>query len=159
VNAAPRSGVQVHNFAGRKGVPTARSFERWFRATLRGQARKHWHVNIAVVGTRQARELNRRYRALDYATNVLSFPFERLPGQKSSLLGDLALCAPVIAREAAEQGKLPRDHFAHLTIHGVLHLLGFDHESQADAERMENLERKILGRLGLPDPYASRYQR
>ena len=153
MSAPPHSGVHVRNFIGRKGVPLARSFERWSRAALQGQGRKHWQVNIAVIGVKQARDLNRRFRARDYATNVLSFPFEPLPGQKTTLLGDLALCAPVIAREADDQGKPRRDHFAHLTVHGILHLLGFDHETKADAERMEDLERRILGRLGLPDPY------
>jgi len=153
MSAPLRSAVHVRNFSGRKGVPIARSFERWSRAALQGHGRKHWQLNIAVVGTKQGRDLNRRYRAKDYATNVLSFPFEPLPGQKHDLLGDLALCAPVIAREAAAQGKAVRDHFAHLTIHGVLHLLGFDHETKADALRMENLERRILGKLGLADPY------
>ncbi len=84
---------------------------------------------------------------------MLSFPAELPPGLKLPLLGDLVICAPVVAREATEQGKPLRDHFAHLTIHGVLHLLGYDHENPADAQRMETLEIRILAALGIADPY------
>ena len=138
---------------GAKGVPTAASFERWVRAALRGRQRGRRQVGIVVIGRAEARALNRRYRDRDYATNVLSFPCELPPGDRSGLLGDLAICAPVVAREAAEQGKPTRNHYAHLTIHGVLHLLGYDHATDAEAERMEALERRILAGLGIPDPY------
>lgn len=150
MKAAGRAVVFVENRVGRKGIPTTRSFENWVRAAL---GRKRQPVNIALLNRSDARALNREFRRKDYATNVLSFPYDPLPGNKSPLLGDLVLCPAVIAREAREQGKQPRDHFAHLTIHGVLHLLGHDHETDADAERMEALEVRILGRLGIPDPY------
>jgi probable rRNA maturation factor len=84
---------------------------------------------------------------------VLSFPADPLPDDNYAAIGDLVLCAPVVAREAREQHKTVRDHYAHLTVHGVLHLLGHEHESEADAERMEALERRVLGGLGIRDPY------
>ena len=111
-------------------------------------------LSLRLVGAAEGRRLNRDFRGRDYATNVLSFPYEPLPGEKSRLLGDLVICAPVVAREAREQGKALRDHYAHLTLHGVLHLLGYDHIEDADAERMEALETRLLSRLGIADPYA-----
>jgi probable rRNA maturation factor len=97
--------------------------------------------------------MNRQYRGKDYATNVLSFPYEPSPRDKTGLLGDLVMCPPVIAREAKKQGKPLRDHYAHLTIHGVLHLLGYDHEVAAEAKRMEGLEIRILAGFGIANPY------
>ncbi len=131
MSAPLRLSVFVDNRAGRKGVPIARSFEQWVRAALATRRRGRAEVNIALLGEREARDLNRRFRGKDYATNVLSFPYEPLPGERSALLGDLAICPAVVAREAREQGKPLRDHFAHLTVHGVLHLLGHDHETAA----------------------------
>lgn len=148
--------VWLRNEAGRTGVPQRRSFERWIAAALGSRYRKRHGVNILVVGAKAGTEFNRRFRGRDYATNVLSFPSEPLPGEASELLGELVICAPVIAREAREQRKAPRDHYAHMTVHGVLHLLGHDHESDADAERMEALERRILAEFGIADPYAER---
>jgi probable rRNA maturation factor len=95
------------------------------------------------------------YRKRDYATNVLSFPADLPEGVSLPLIGDLVICAPVVAREAIEQRKVLRDHYAHMTIHGTLHLLGHDHENDADAERMEALERDILAGFSVADPYAS----
>lgn len=99
------------------------------------------------------RALNARYRGRDYATNVLSFPAELPPGVDVPLLGDIVVCAPVVAREAAEQHKAPRAHWAHMLVHATLHLLGHDHEQPHDATRMEALETRILAALGFPDPY------
>jgi probable rRNA maturation factor len=146
--------VFVQNRIGRRGVPATSSFERWVRMALRGHHQGRREVNIALFDESEGRELNRRFRGRNYATNILSFAYQPLPGERTMLLGDLAICAPVVAREAAEQGKRLRDHYAHLTVHGVLHLLGFDHESAADAVRMEDLERRILARLDIADPYA-----
>ncbi|HZP66690.1 MAG TPA: rRNA maturation RNase YbeY [Rudaea sp.] len=143
----------VERRVGRKGVPTARSFARWVDATLHG-ARRRGEVSIAILGRAEARKLNRQFRGKDYATNVLSFPCEAPPGRRTRLLGDLAICAPVVAREAREQGKPINHHYAHLTVHGVLHLVGYDHERERDAERMESLERRVLAGLGISDPYA-----
>jgi probable rRNA maturation factor len=110
-------------------------------------------VCIRIVGAREALALNRRYRDRDYATNVLSFPAELPAGCACALLGDLAICAPVVAREAREQGKTPRSHYAHMTVHGILHLLGYDHQDEPSASRMETLETQILASFGIADPY------
>lgn len=154
----PAAAVEVwlRNEAGRAGVPQRRSFEHWVVAALLGaRRRRRTAVSILIADEPAAREFNHRYRSRDYATNVLSFPADPLPDGNADAIGDLVLCAPVIAREAREQGKTTRDHYAHLTVHGVLHLLGHGHESEADAERMEALERRILDRLGIADPYCS----
>ena len=153
MSAPLRLELFVRNHGPRKGVPIARSFESWVRAALRGRRGGRVEVNIALFGTRDARRLNRDWRGKDYATNVLSFPCRPEPGEKSALLGDLAICPAVVAREAREQGKPVRDHFAHLVVHGVLHLLGYDHENERDAIEMEGIERKVLAKLGIADPY------
>jgi len=139
----------------RAGLPAAASFRRWAEAALRGaRRRKPAELAIRIVGLDEGRALNRDYRGKDYATNVLSFPAELPPGIALPLIGDLAICAPVVLREAAEQAKRPRDHWAHLTVHGVLHLLGYDHIDDGEAETMETLETRILAGLGIADPYA-----
>jgi probable rRNA maturation factor len=120
---------------------------------LRGRNDGRRQINIQLFDLRKARAINLTFRQKDYATNVLSFPYEPLPNEKTSLLGDIVICPAVVAREAREQGKPLRHHFAHLTIHGVLHLLGYDHENASDAEKMESLEIRLLAKLGIPDPY------
>ena len=140
------------NETGRRGIPVKRSFERWIGVIPELRRRKA-EINIVMVGEKEGRRYNREFRDKDYATNVLSFPYEPLPGETTRLLGDLVICAPVVMREAAEQGKRTRDHYAHLAIHGVLHLLGYDHETEGQAVRMEALEQRILLGLGIPDPY------
>ena len=109
-------------------------------------------VSILLTDDTSVRELNGRFRSKDYATNVLSFP---APANPEGLLGDIALACGVCAREAAEQGKPLANHLQHLVTHGVLHLVGYDHETDAEAEQMEGLERVILAVLGVPDPYAA----
>ncbi len=147
--------VHVGYAVARAGLPAAASFRRWVDAALCGaKRRKPAELAIRIVDTDEGRSLNSDYRDKDYATNVLSFPAELPRGLALPLIGDLAICAPVVQREAAEQGKLARDHWAHLTIHGVLHLLGYDHIVDADAETMEALETRILAGLGIADPYA-----
>jgi len=139
----------------RAGLPSSASFRRWVAAALAGaRRRKPAELAIRIVNAAEGQALNRDYRGKDYATNVLSFPAELPPGVNLPLIGDLAICAPVVAREAAEQGKLPRDHWAHLTVHGTLHLLGYDHLEDTEADAMEALETRILAGLGIPDPYA-----
>jgi probable rRNA maturation factor len=152
---ASRTSLWLKNEVARKGIPALRSFERWLAAVpdLR-KRRGRSEVNVLVVGNAAGRRYNREFRGRDYATNVLSFAYEPIPGEHSGLLGDLVICAPVVAREAREQHKDTRDHFAHMTIHGVLHLLGYDHEDDVEAERMEALETRILASLGIADPYA-----
>ncbi len=151
---AARNEIVVSYALARNDLPAARSFRRWVEAALAGAKRRTpAALSIRLVDATEARELNHRYRHKDYATNVLSFPADLPPGIKLPLLGDLVICAPIVAGEAADQGKSPRDHYAHLTIHGVLHLLGYDHETRAEAGRMEALERGILAGLGIADPY------
>lgn len=138
----------------RLGLPAAASFRRWTDAALTGaRHRKPAEISLRIVGTREGRALNLRYRGKDYATNVLSFPAELPRGIQSPLLGDIVICASVVTREAREQSKSARDHYAHLTVHGVLHLLGFDHQNDKDAARMEALETRVLAALGVSNPY------
>ncbi|MEO8959626.1 MAG: rRNA maturation RNase YbeY [Rudaea sp.] len=152
---APALDLAVGYTMPRAGLPSSTSFRRWVEAALRGAKRRQPSgLAIRIVDTDEGRALNRDYRGKDYATNVLSFPAELPPGVALPLIGDLAICAPVVLREAAEQGKSARDHWAHLTVHGVLHLLGYDHIADHDAEAMEALETRILAGLGIADPYA-----
>ena len=148
--------VAVSYACPRKGVPAAPSFRRWVGVALAGRIREA-DLAIRIVGEDEGRALNRHYRGKDYATNVLSFPAERPPGlpknAKFPLLGDLVICAPVVAKEATSQDKPLAAHYAHLTVHGCLHLLGWDHENDADAHAMEQLEREILAGMGIADPY------
>ena len=152
-----RLDVAVSYALPRAGLPSAASFRKWAAAALQGRIRKA-DLAIRLVDTKEGRSLNRHYRGKEYATNVLSFPAELpegLPkGVKMPLLGDLVICAPVVAREAKEQGKALNAHYAHLTVHGALHLLGWDHEDEREADAMEQLEREILAGLGIDDPYA-----
>ena len=153
-----RLDVAVSYAAPRAGLPAAVSFRRWIAAALEGRIREA-DLAVRIVGAKEGRALNRHYRGKDYATNVLSFPADvadgvKLPkGVKLPLLGDLVLCAPVVAREAREQKKPLAAHYAHLTVHGALHLLGWDHQDAREAECMEQLEREILAGLGIDDPY------
>ena len=139
----------------RAGIPAAPSFRRWAAAACQGRILRA-DLAIRVVDSKEGQALNRHYRGKDYATNVLSFPAELPPGvdMPLPLLGDLVICAPVVAREAIEQGKPVNAHYAHLTVHGVLHLLGLDHDNPLEAEAMEQFERDILAGLGFGDPYA-----
>ncbi len=127
-------------------LPTPADLRRWTRAVLRRKA----NITLRIVGGREARRLNRRFRGRDYATNVLSFAYRSRP-----LEGDIAICAPVVAREARERGVASDAHYAHLTIHGVLHLLGHDHQRARQSQAMEHLEARILAGLGYADPYRS----
>ncbi|MBF6022736.1 rRNA maturation RNase YbeY [Lysobacter niastensis] len=151
-----RLDVTINYAVPRTGIPAAMSFRKWVGAALANRIREA-DLAIRIVGTKEGRALNRHYRGKDYATNVLSFPAEMpegLPkGVKLPLLGDLVICAPVVAREAKEQKKALGAHYAHLTVHGVLHLLGWDHDDDREAECMEQLEREILAGLGIADPY------
>src|SRR5688572_1816605 len=144
--ASPRLGLAVqYATRNRRGLPSRAQLRRWARAALERSA----NVTVRLVGAGEARALNRSFRGKDYATNVLTFVLRERP----RLEGDLALCAPVVAREAREQRKSTAAHYAHLVVHGVLHLQGYDHESGADARMMERRESSIVARLGFPDPY------
>lgn len=147
--------LHIGSEIGWKGLPAARSFRTWIELALAGAKRRRaTEINVLITDSDTGRALNRDYRGKDYATNVLSFPTELPPGVKSALIGDLAICAPVVAREAEAQGKCLRDHYAHMIIHGTLHLLGFDHIDEREALHMEALETKLLASIGIADPYA-----
>lgn len=143
--AAPAADLALQYAVSRRGVPARASIERWLSVALTRAAA----LTVRIVGAAEGRALNRTFRGRDYPTNVLTFVYAAAP-----LTGDIVLCAPVIAREARAQGKPLAAHYAHLVVHGALHLQGHDHErSQAAAVRMESREKAILARLGYPDPY------
>lgn len=146
-NTSRRLDLSVQYACADAGLPTRHEFRRWARAALLGGGQ----VTIRLVDATEGRALNATYRQKDYATNVLSFPYASEP----RLVGDLVICPTVVTREAAEQHKALLAHYAHLVVHGMLHLQGFDHEAgEAEADVMEAEERKILAGLGYPDPYA-----
>ncbi len=132
----------------RPWAPAPVSLRRWAQLAAGG---RRGELGIRVVGAGESRELNARWRGRPKPTNVLSFPAAH--SMRGRQLGDLVVCAPVVAREARDQGKPLSAHWAHMIVHGTLHLLGFDHERAADAKRMESRERALLARLGIADPY------
>jgi len=138
----------------RCGAPSNLRISRWARAAA-GARGRNAELALRIVGAAEGRRLNLLWRGRDYATNVLSFPAPA--GTRGSLaarsLGDIVICAPIVAREARQQDKRLDHHWAHLVVHGVLHLLGYDHENVPDAERMERRERRVLADFGIPDPY------
>jgi len=166
----PRSQpeVSIQFAAGKKGVPHPGSLRRWAQAAMNqipltpglGKAvRQGAGIAIRIVGAAESRRLNAAWRGKDKPTNVLSFPsgLTIAPGPMSASpvpLGDLVICAPVVVREAREQGKAPQAHWAHMVVHGVMHLLGYDHEIDRDAELMEAREVALLAKLGYANPYA-----
>ena len=134
-------------------LPAEAQLRRWVELALR-QRTADSELTIRLVDAEEGQELNRTYRHKDYATNVLSFPAEVPDGLLDiPLLGDLVICVPVVEREAREQNETLEAHWAHLVIHGCLHLLGYDHIDDEEAEEMEGLERQLLAELGYPDPY------
>ena len=142
----PELHLSVQYPGGTANAPTRPQVRRWVRAACNRPA----EVTVRFVDGAEGRSLNRDYRNKDYATNVLSFPYES--GER--VCGDLILCEPVVAREARQQGKPLEAHYAHMVVHGMLHLQGYDHETgRDDAEQMEAVEREILDALGYPDPY------
>ena len=143
----PRLAITVQYACEAEGLPSAVQFGKWARVALRVDT----EVTLRVVDEEEGRALNRDYRGKDYATNVLTFPLTEEP----HLMGDIILCAPVVAAEALAQHKPLHAHYAHLTVHGILHLHGYDHETEAEAELMESIETAIVTKLGYPDPYLS----
>jgi probable rRNA maturation factor len=146
-SASKRLNLSVQYACNREGLPLRADFVRWARAALVGGG----EITIRLVDANEGRELNNEYRGKDHATNVLSFPYDTEP----LVVGDLVICPSVVAREAEEQNKPLVAHYAHLTVHGMLHLQGWDHDNDDDAEAMENEEKEILAALGYPDPYAA----
>lgn len=134
--------------------PTLSQLSKWVDATLAAtEAIPTSELTIRIVDIEESHSLNHQYRGFDKPTNVLSFPFDAPPGIELNLLGDLVICAPIVEKEAKEQGKSQIAHWAHLVTHGTLHLLGYDHIEDDEAEVMEALETAILNSLGYPDPY------
>jgi len=148
-----RLNLSVQYACNADGLPLRPQIRAWARAALNADGMRGGQITIRIVEADEGQTLNREYRNKDYATNVLSFPYETSP----VVMGDLVICAPVVSREATEQGKTLEAHFAHLVVHGVLHLQGYDHETgDQDAQRMEDKEREILASLGFADPYNER---
>ena len=135
-------------------APEFSDIHRWARAAL-ADSGKVTELSVRVVDEQEGQALNEKWRGKNAATNVLSFPCSLPEGVPDFMLGDVVLCAPVVEREAAAQGKTEAAHWAHLLVHGILHLLGYDHEQDADARRMEKQEVAILAGLGFSDPYLS----
>lgn len=131
--------------------PSLVQMQAWVERAYLGD--KESYVALKIVAKEESQALNAEYRGKDKPTNILSFPMQMPEGTELPILGDLALCAPVVAWEASLQGKSLHAHWAHMLVHGVLHLQGFDHVEDADAEEMEALEQEILADLGYPDPY------
>ena len=134
-------------------IPSPSQLELWANTVLTYEGLSDQEVTIRFTDEVESKSLNHEYRGKEKPTNVLSFPFEAPPGIEMNLLGDLVICAPVISREAKEQNKAVADHYAHMTVHGLLHLMGYDHIEDADAEEMESKEIEILAQLGIDDPY------
>lgn len=153
---ALRLSLDVQRVSTAGGQPSDAQLRRWARAALADLGGSH-ALTLRLVDDAESAALNETYRRKPGPTNVLSFPFEAPPGVRTRLLGDLVLCAPVVEREAREQGKMPHAHWAHMIVHGVLHLRGYDHLTDVEASAMEALETEILSRLGYPDPYESRH--
>ena len=151
-STAPVCDVHVEDVSKFEPVPSAADITSWVENALTAEA--HGEISVRIVGEVESATLNERYRGRDGATNVLAFAGPDPASEpESRLLGDVVICAPVVAREAAAQGKLPSAHWAHIAIHGVLHLLGYEHDSEAGAEAMERHETALLAALGFEDPY------
>ncbi len=133
-------------------LPSESQFQSWVNAALAEQL-DEGELCIRIVSQEESQDLNNAYRGKNKPTNVLSFPFEVPEGIPLQLLGDLVICADVVSQEASEQNKALFDHWAHMVVHGCLHLIGFDHINDEDAEEMESLEQKILASMDIADPY------
>jgi probable rRNA maturation factor len=142
-----RGAIAIQRESRLRGIPVDRLFRKWLLAALPKPA----ELSLRIVNAAEGRQLNHAYRRKDYATNVLTFVYHEAGAKVLS--GDIVLCAPVVAREAREQGKSLDAHYAHLTVHGALHLAGMDHETAREAKVMETLEIDILSRLGYANPY------
>lgn len=141
----PKLAATIQYASQASNLPTASQFRKWAKAALRVDT----EVTIRIVDAEEGKLLNNTYRGKDYATNVLTFPLTEDP----HLMGDIIICAPVVEAEAKAQQKSLDAHFAHLTVHGILHLHGYDHETDPQAELMEGLETAIVTKLGYASPY------
>ena len=146
---------QTEELGNDECFPSEKRLQRWLDTAYEALALSEaLELTVRLVDNDEMQELNREYRGKDAPTNVLSFPCDWDLPEEPRLLGDIVIAAAVVNREAKEQKKNADAHWAHITVHGFLHLLGYDHIEDADAEKMENTERDILARLGYPDPYA-----
>lgn len=147
--------VDVQRASGHASEPSDADIHQWVGQALDVIRRRSSSLTVRFVDEAEMTSLNQQFRGRSGPTNVLSFPFEPSPGLPPSIdiLGDVVICMPVVEKEAAEQGKSISDHCGHLTVHGVLHLNGFDHETAADAKVMEDLEIQVLTAVGIQDPY------
>ena len=156
-----RLAVEIQIASSAVSIPESEQIESWIDAAIELPGDESMNeISVRVVDEEEGREINHRFRGADEATNVLSFPAGEdyssgLPPDVPRLLGDIVICGPVVEREAAEQGKSPADHWAHMLVHGALHLQGYDHEADDDAAEMEAMERSILATGGVTDPYAA----
>jgi probable rRNA maturation factor len=144
--------IDIQKACASEDSPDEDSIKRWVSAAIRDE-RDECELSIRIVDEQESADFNQRYRGKSGATNVLSFPFDAVTPEPLPILGDLVICAPVLVREASEQQKTTTAHWAHIVIHGVLHLLGYDHIEDKDAEQMESLETEIMLILDFPPPY------
>ena len=158
MNAVSSTEIDIQTASDAPGIPDDSEIRRWICETLDGAGKRGpYEVSVRIVDTEEMQALNREFRDKDRPTNVLSFGAASLPGLPDAerrVLGDLVVCAPVLHDEAVRQLKPLAQHWAHILVHGTLHLLGYDHEAQTDAERMESLETRILAAGGVGDPYS-----
>ncbi len=147
----PRLTLDVQIATDEARVPDSGSLQQWAESAWLGDG--DTEITLRVVDQTESADLNATWRGKDYPTNVLSFPFEAPPGVPIELLGDMVICAGVVEKEAREQGKSARAHWAHMVIHGMLHLQGYDHQTDGEAEAMEALETRLMQQLGFPAPY------
>ncbi len=145
--------VAVQRESGCSDLPTDEKVTGWAVAAVAADVKADAVVTVRMVDREEGAELNTRYRGLTEPTNVLSFPFDASEFLDFTVLGDIVICAPVVFKEARAQGKTTEQHWAHMVVHGCLHLLGYDHQTDSQAENMEGLEAEILTGLGYPDPY------
>ncbi len=144
--------LEVQYATSEGDLPSEQDLQAWATAAVDGRSART-ALLIRLVDEAESAALNRQYRGKSGATNILSFPFRPPPPAESDLLGDLVICAPVVSAQAATQGKTARAHWAHMVVHGILHLFGYDHQQPAEAVEMEGMEIEILARLGFSDPY------
>lgn len=160
MNAVSSTEIDIQTASDAPGIPDDSEIRRWICQALDGAGKRGpYEVSVRIVDAEEMQALNREFRGKDRATNVLSFGAASLPGlpdRERRVLGDLVVCAPVLHEEAVRQLKPLAQHWAHILVHGTLHLLGYDHLAETDAERMESLETRILAAGGVADPYSER---
>ena len=148
-----RAALELQVVDRNSSVPSADYFNLWVEAAFDAVDSDRTGLTVRIVGREEIRQLNQKFRNVDSPTNVLSFSFEPIENIESDFLGDIAICAEVVTSEADKQGKELLAHWAHMVVHGVLHLCGYDHVEDEEAQEMEAVETKVLAALGYPDPY------